>query len=160
VGSIDPAWINEALFLDSLLFLRVLPPAVRSVADLGSGAGLPGIPIKIVRPEIEVALVESRERRTSFLSAVVRELRLPGIRVLNERAEDLVDEAGPRFGAVLMRCAGDPGRLLPLATRLVYPGGTVIAAGPPERQELPLGQWVEIAGVRRGQMRRFAVVTA
>jgi 16S rRNA (guanine527-N7)-methyltransferase len=159
VGSTDAVWISEALFLDSLLFLRVLPPEVRSVADLGSGAGLPGIPIKIVRPEIDVTLIESRERRISFLSAVVRELHLPGIRVLGARAEDLVDDTGPRFGAVVMRCAGNPGRLLALAARLVDQGGTVVVAGPPEPRALSVGQSVEVPGVRRGQTRRFAVLT-
>ena len=55
------------------MFLRALPAGVKSIADLGSGAGVPGIPIKIVNPEIKVTLIESRERRASFLSAAVRE---------------------------------------------------------------------------------------
>jgi 16S rRNA (guanine527-N7)-methyltransferase len=160
VGSVDPVWITEALLLDSLLFLRVLPPSVRTIADLGSGAGLPGVPIKIVWPDLDVTLVESRERRASFLSAVVRELRLPGIRVLNTRGEDLAGDPQSRFGAVVMRCAGDPGRLLPLASRLLSPGGVVVAAGPPERHELAVGQWVEVPGFGRARTRRFVVVTS
>jgi 16S rRNA (guanine527-N7)-methyltransferase len=158
VGSSDPLWIAESLFLDSLLFLRVLPGGLRSIADLGSGAGFPGIPIKIVQPDIDVTLIESRERRVSFLSTVVRDLTLGGTRVLNARAEDLESRSGERFGAVLMRCAGNPGRLLPLAARLVRPGGIVVAAGPPESCDLPLGRWVEVAGVRGRSTRRFAVV--
>ena len=158
VGSTDPPWIAESLFLDSLLFLRVLPLGIRSMADLGSGAGLPGLPIKIVRPEIDVTLIESRERRGSFLSAVVRELALEGVSVLNARAEDLESSSEARFEAVVMRCAGHPGRLLPLASRLVRSGGIVVAAGPPESHDLPVGRWVEVPGLRAGTTRRFAVV--
>jgi 16S rRNA (guanine527-N7)-methyltransferase len=156
---VDPVWIAAALFLASLLFLRVLPPAVQSIGDLGSGAGFPGIPLKIVRPELNVTLIEARERRASFLSAVVRELDLEGIRVINARAEDLSRDANPGFGAVVMRCAGDPGRFLPLASSLVGPGGLVVAGGPPERHALTLGRWVEVPGTTEGSTRRFAVVT-
>src|SRR5688572_4764254 len=66
VGSSDPEWIVEHLFLDSLLFLQVLPAELESLADVGSGAGFPGIPIKIVRPDLRVTLIESRQRRVSF----------------------------------------------------------------------------------------------
>src|SRR3989441_12780796 len=59
VGSADPEWIIERLLLDSLLFLRILPAGVRWVLDFGTGAGVPGIPIKIVWPEIDMALLES-----------------------------------------------------------------------------------------------------
>src|SRR5262249_45607279 len=82
IGSSDADWIVENLFLDSLLFLRVLPAEASSIADLGSGAGFPGIPIKIVKSHLEVRLIESRRRRASFLSAVIRELGLTHIRVL------------------------------------------------------------------------------
>ena len=63
VGSDEPMWIVEHLFLDSLLFLKLLPASCRKLADVGSGAGLPGLPIKIVRRELDVLLVESRRRR-------------------------------------------------------------------------------------------------
>jgi 16S rRNA (guanine527-N7)-methyltransferase len=53
-------WIVEHLFLDSLLFLRLLPSTTRTLVDIGSGAGMPGVPIKIVRTDVEVTLVESR----------------------------------------------------------------------------------------------------
>src|SRR2546425_13324625 len=62
VGSADPMWIVEHLFLDSLLFLTLLPPPLRTLLDLGSAAGLPGLPTKIVNREPENTLVESRGR--------------------------------------------------------------------------------------------------
>jgi 16S rRNA (guanine527-N7)-methyltransferase len=158
VGSTDPVWIVESLFLDSLLFLRILPPDIRSIADLGSGAGVPGIPIKIVRPELEVTLIESRERRASFLSNVVRELGLQGVQVANARAEDVSAGAFPGFGAVVMRCAGGPGRVLPIAKKITSPGGMVVVSGPPTPTDLPSGEWVEVPGVRAGSTRKFAIV--
>jgi len=155
VGSVDPGWVVEHLFLDSLLFLSVLPENLRSLADLGSGAGFPGIPIKIVRPALEVTLIESRQRRASFLSTVVRELGLEGVRVDAGRAEDSIG-ARP-FEAVAMRCAGDREELIATGRALVTPGGLVVVSGPPERRSLDWGRWVEVEGVRPGSRRLFAV---
>lgn len=157
VGSVEPGWIVENLFLDSLLFLRVLPPYLGSMVDLGSGAGFPGIPIKIVRPHLEVALIESRARRVSFLSTVLRELELDRIRVVAGRVESLPCEMAGAFEAVVMRCAGDLGRLLPQAQRLLAPGGVVILSGPPRPIPLDRGEWVEVPGIKPGGTRRFAV---
>ncbi|MGH7308965.1 MAG: 16S rRNA (guanine(527)-N(7))-methyltransferase RsmG [Candidatus Rokuibacteriota bacterium] len=158
VGSTEPEWIVEHLFLDSLLFLRVLPRGTRSILDFGAGAGLPGIPIAIVRPKGEMALLESRRRRASFLATVVREVELTGARVLPTRGEELVDELGGAFDAVVMRCAGRLSEILPLAVRFARVGGMVVAAGPPKPGPLPVGEWLEVPGVRRGTTRRFAVL--
>lgn len=148
VGSSDPDWIVQNLFLDSLLFLHVLPASVTSLLDLGSGAGVPGIPIKIVRPHLRLVLVESRRRRASFLATVVRELQLEGARVVAGRAEDFIEDLAGRFDAVVMRCAGDLENLLPIAARLVTPSGVVVASGPPEARPLSMGDWVMV-GSRR-----------
>src|SRR5687768_17678994 len=76
VGSVEPQSIVDDLLLDSLLFVRVLPPGIRTLMDLGSGAGLPGLPLAIVLPETDITLVEARQKRSSFLSTAVRELHL------------------------------------------------------------------------------------
>jgi 16S rRNA (guanine527-N7)-methyltransferase len=157
IGSAEPGWIVEKLFLDSLLFLRVLPARLGSLLDLGSGAGLPGIPIKIVRPEIQLVLLESRQRRASFLSNAVRELALERVSVVSGRAEELAEELGERFDAVVMRCAGDVERLFPVAARFVMPGGLVVASGPPRERPLSLGEWVTVGAGEGGKTRRFAV---
>lgn len=157
VGSIEPKWLVENVLLDSLQFLRVLPPAIESMADLGSGAGLPGIPIKIVRPDLRVTLIESRERRASFLAAVIRELGLQGCSVVADRAE--VAAGVGAYDAVVMRCAGDLEELVPVAARLTKPGGSVIASGPPRVSTAQLGsvlvEWMEVPGTVAN--RRFAV---
>jgi len=157
IGSSDEMWIVEHLFLDSLLFLRLLPVAARTLVDIGSGAGMPGVPLKIVRSDVEVTLVESRRRRASFLSAVVRELGLAQTRVVADRIESRLTDLEGRFDAVVMRCAGDVGKMMPLAARLLAPGGVVIASGPPEPRPLALGEWVVVPGLRPPSTRRFAV---
>ena len=159
VGSNDPMWIVEHLFLDSLLFLRLLPSSARTLSDLGSGAGLPGLPIKIVRRDIDVVLIESRRRRAMFLTSAVRAMRLEGVRVLEGRVEDLVSELRGTFDAVVMRCAGDIEVMIPVAADLVSDHGIVIASGPPNPKPLSVGNWVTVPGLRRGMSRRFAIYT-
>jgi 16S rRNA (guanine(527)-N(7))-methyltransferase RsmG len=157
VGSVKPQWIVENLFIDSLLFLRVLPADVTDIADLGSGAGFPGIPIKIVRPDLEVTLIESRQRRVSFLATVIRELGLEKVQVVGGRAESIPARL---HGAVIMRCAGSTEAILSAATRLVSPGGVIICSGPPSERPVIAGEWVEVRGAAAGSTRRFIVVRA
>ncbi|MBI3028116.1 MAG: 16S rRNA (guanine(527)-N(7))-methyltransferase RsmG [Candidatus Rokubacteria bacterium] len=135
-----PADIVEKLFLDSLLFLRWVPPGPARVLDLGAGAGIPGLPLKIVKPEITLTLVEARRRRVSFLTAVVRELCLEGVSVLEGRAEDLVEAASElrsAFDAVVTRAAAPLPSIFPVAMAFLRPGGWFIASGPPVGKALP-----------------------
>jgi 16S rRNA (guanine527-N7)-methyltransferase len=76
-------------FLDSLLYLNVMPHGDIKVADIGSGAGFPGIPIKIIRPEIEMYLIEPSGKKSAFLRHVVRQLQLEKIEVIEKRIEDI-----------------------------------------------------------------------
>jgi 16S rRNA (guanine527-N7)-methyltransferase len=154
VGSDDPAWIVENLFLDSLLFLRVLPEHLTSLADVGSGAGFPGIPIKIVRPALRVVLIESRGKRASFLSAAVRELGLQDVEVVTARVERYAEEHPRAVDAVVMRCTGGFSELARIAGRLVVTGGAVIASGPPTPEPLAGVEWIEVPGPR-GSRRWF-----
>jgi len=157
IGSSDARWIVDNLFLDSLLFLKVLPPTIASLADVGSGAGLPGIPIKVVRPQWRVVLIESRAKRASFLSAAVRELGLRDTAVVRSRAEDYAVDNPRSVDAVAMRCAGDFREIAIATGRLVVSGGVVVASGPPSAKPLDLGEWVELPGINRRGDRRFAV---
>jgi len=152
-------WIVEHLFLDSLLFLKLLPASCRKLADVGSGAGLPGLPIKIVRNDLEVVLIESRRRRAMFLNNAVRDLKLDGIQVLEGRIENLPSELNGSFDAAVMRCAGDIEEMIPAAAVLVADSGVVVASGPPKPRPLSVGEWVTVPGVRSGTSRRFARFT-
>jgi 16S rRNA (guanine527-N7)-methyltransferase len=158
VGSSVPASIIDDLLLDSLLFVRVLSPGVERLMDLGSGAGLPGIPLSIVLSSVQVTLVEAKQKRASFLSTAVRELSLRSTRVINSRAEDLPLEYERSFDAVVMRCAGPLDDMMPLAARFVAPGGSVVASGPPRALPLNEGAWTNIARPGRDGARLFAVL--
>src|SRR5262249_32371272 len=80
-GARSESSIIRELFVDSLLFLGQLPPGPLTVVDIGTGPGIPGIPIYIVRPEISLTLIESRRKQISFLSALKRELDLTALTI-------------------------------------------------------------------------------
>ena len=146
IGSGEPVWMVDNVIVDSLLFRRALPSGVASLADIGSGAGIPGVPLAVVLQNVHVTLIESRQKRASFLAATIRELPLQNCRILNRRLEEVGEEAPGRFDAAVMRCAGSPMALLPRLRALVAPGGIVVASGPPKPVDVPAGDWVEVDG--------------
>jgi 16S rRNA (guanine527-N7)-methyltransferase len=93
----DVEAIVARLILDAAALSRCLPPAA-GLVDLGSGAGFPGLPIAVLRPECAVLLVEAREKRHHFQKAAVRGLGLRNVEAICGRAEQL--EAQPRTIAV------------------------------------------------------------
>jgi 16S rRNA (guanine527-N7)-methyltransferase len=157
LGSAEPSWIVQQVFLDSLLFRRVLPEGASKVLDAGSGAGIPGIPLKLVDTGLHLTMVESRQRRASFLSTAIRELALSNTRLVADRLESVVRQSAGQFDAVVARCAGDVGYLFGLGAHLVRPGGIVVASGPPREHPLPVGRWVTAPGLAKGETRRFAI---
>ena len=89
VGTKDRDQIIEHHLLDSLSCLRVAAlEEAASIVDVGSGGGLPGIPLSIVRPKIEVHLLEATEKKVRFLEHAQAELKLPNLRVIHARAEE------------------------------------------------------------------------
>jgi 16S rRNA (guanine527-N7)-methyltransferase len=95
----------------------------RTLVDIGSGAGLPGIVLAMMRPELTVTLLEPMERRCRFLSGCVAELGLANASVLRGRAED----ATLRADVATARAVAPLDRLAELAVRVVRPGGLVLA---------------------------------
>lgn len=98
-------------------------PAGATVADVGSGAGLPGLVWAIARPDLRVTLIEPLLRRSTFLQEVVDELGLSNVRVLRARA----DEVGERFDVVTARAVARLDRLAEWCLPLVKPGGVMLA---------------------------------
>jgi 16S rRNA (guanine527-N7)-methyltransferase len=90
-----------------------------SVIDLGSGAGFPGVPISIYAPDARVTLIESQNKKATFLKEAARTLPLPNITVFTGRAEAFASQAN----LVTMRAVEKFGDALPVAARLVAPGG-------------------------------------
>jgi 16S rRNA (guanine527-N7)-methyltransferase len=93
----DPEQIQIRHFLDSLscwLALRQAPPG--RVLDIGAGAGFPGLPLKILHPEMQLTLVESTAKKASFLEHIVQVLGLRDVRVLAQRAENVGQQATER----------------------------------------------------------------
>jgi len=78
-------------FLDSLLFARALPPETLSLADIGSGAGFPGIPIKIMLPHLTVFLIEPTQKKVVFLRHLCNKLQLENVKIMDKRIEDIQD---------------------------------------------------------------------
>ena len=76
-------------FLDSLLFIRVLPARAVTVADIGSGAGFPGVPVKIMCPKLKIFLVEPVGKKAIFLRHICSRLSLEGIEIINKRIEEV-----------------------------------------------------------------------
>jgi 16S rRNA (guanine527-N7)-methyltransferase len=76
-------------FLDSLLFAKVLPPEALTLADIGSGAGFPGIPIKIICPNLSVFLIEPTQKKAVFLQHICSKLQLKNIEIIDKRIEEV-----------------------------------------------------------------------
>jgi 16S rRNA (guanine527-N7)-methyltransferase len=109
--------------LDSLAVLPHL--AGRTLLDVGSGAGLPGIPLAIARPELEVTLLDSNQKKTSFQQQAAIELGLANVRAVNARVESWETQA--RFDVVISRAFSEIADFVSAAGRLCAEGGVLAA---------------------------------
>jgi len=91
----DPLEILYRHFCESMYAADAVPLERGRLADVGSGAGFPGLPLKILRPDLQVFLVESNIKKVTFLAEVIRELGLRGAQVLSRRYEELGEEVAP-----------------------------------------------------------------
>lgn len=137
-----PAEAARLHILDSLLCLQAGIPPRAAVIDVGSGAGFPGVPLAIVRPDLSLVLLEPAARRAAFLEMAVATLRLPA-RVEAMRAEDAGRATGfrERFDVVVARAVAP----LPVLSELVLPlarvgSKAVLLKGPVARAEMAQGR--------------------
>lgn len=129
VGEHDRHALIDRHLVDALAavpVLRELGPGLR-IADLGSGAGLPGVPLAIALRPREMVLVEPRRKRASFLASVRRALPEVALRVLEGRADALAAVDEGRFDAVVSRAALGDEELGASAARLLRPNGLLVA---------------------------------
>ncbi len=111
----DPEAIVCRHFGESLFLAGHLPESTRTVLDLGSGAGFPGVPLHLLRPDLSVTLAESQQKKVAFLRETIRCLGLE-TRVHAGRAEELAN--GPTFDAVVLRAVDNMKLSIDLASRL------------------------------------------
>lgn len=113
-------------FIDSIVPAEYIDHSA-ALLDIGSGGGFPGVPLKIVRPDLDVTLLESSEKKVSFLKDLIRKLDLKGIKAFSARAEDARNGV-PRqsFDYVITRAVGSVQHVLGLSLPYVRKDGLII----------------------------------
>jgi 16S rRNA (guanine527-N7)-methyltransferase len=124
----DPRDMLGKHLLDSLAMHRFFRHP--NLADLGTGPGLPGIPLAIIRPEAQISLVESNGKKTRFMREVQRQLQLGNIRVIESRAEAL-NEPG-RYAAITARAMDRLAGILAVGGHLLAEDGELLAMKGPQ----------------------------
>jgi len=119
----DLAKMVAAHLLDSLSVIPLL--SGENVLDVGSGAGLPGIPIAVAKPDCEVTLLDSNHKKAAFLRQAVADLALKNANVVCNRVESWAAPA--EFGVIISRAFSDLGEFVSLTSRLLAPGGVLAA---------------------------------
>ncbi|MBI3182871.1 MAG: 16S rRNA (guanine(527)-N(7))-methyltransferase RsmG [Myxococcales bacterium] len=144
----DPLEGVEKHLLDSLAILPELE-GVRSLLDIGAGAGFPGLPAKLVRPDLELTLLEASAKKVGFLKHALAQLRLEGARAVQGRAKGEPEaERVPRCEAVVSRALAEPSAWLPLAAPYALPNGrvlTMLGRAPPKSELAQLGRAASLA---------------
>lgn len=137
----DPLSILEKHVFDSLQYLRWLDSS-RKALDIGSGAGFPGIPIKIIHPDLDLTLIESQRKRCNFLREAIRTLKLGRIDVAEGRAESFFNfEAfAGKFDRVLFRGFSSFSTCLTTGLPFLKEGGRIILKKSPEEMPDPAHQ--------------------
>ncbi|HEY1424416.1 MAG TPA: 16S rRNA (guanine(527)-N(7))-methyltransferase RsmG [Candidatus Acidoferrum sp.] len=156
----DPLEILYRHHCESMFGASLLPVENCRLADVGSGGGFPGIPMKIFRPDLTVFLIESNVKKATFLAEVVRDLGLTGTRVLVSRYEELGEELAP-LDVVCSRALGDFSKFLAWAASphvdarqaLLWLGGRDID----EVRALPGWTWEDPKPVPRSLQRYLAL---
>ena len=158
----DPDEIVTRHFGESLFAARYLlaPGDTLTVIDVGSGAGFPGLPLKLYAPAIRLTLIESHARKAAFLREIIRALGLTDATVFNGRAQDF----SARADLITLRAVEKFQRILPAAARLVVPAGRLAllvgaAQLPLASRLLPACTWSEPIPVPHSTGRVLALAT-
>ncbi|MGB2900738.1 MAG: 16S rRNA (guanine(527)-N(7))-methyltransferase RsmG [Candidatus Acidiferrum sp.] len=158
----DPLEILNRHFCECMYAASTVPVEYGRLADVGSGAGFPGLPLKIIRPELQVFLIESNVKKATFLAEVIRDLGLAGARVLVSRYEELGEEIAP-LDFVCSRALGEFGPFLEWAHSEKVAAKQVIlwigARDLPEIQKIQSWEWCEPIPVPHSLRRLLLVGT-
>lgn len=126
----DDEGIARLHFLDSAALLALADFSGRDVVDVGTGAGFPGLPLRLLQPDMRLTLLDSNNKKIDFLQGVCTELA-PDVRCLWGRAEEL-DELRESFDIAVSRAVAELEMLAELCLPLVRPGGLFIAMKKPD----------------------------
>lgn len=122
----------EKHLIDSLLALRYLGSSKR-VLDMGSGGGLPGIPLAIANQQLEITSIDSVGKKVNFQKHIKRKLRLDNLHIVQVRIENLSDaDSANKFDCVVSRAFSSLATIIEYSSKLVNPGGMVISMKGPE----------------------------
>ncbi|MDN4053842.1 16S rRNA (guanine(527)-N(7))-methyltransferase RsmG [Massilia sp. YIM B02763] len=152
----DPMQMVTHHLLDSLAAVPAFAGA-RNVLDVGSGGGLPGIVLAIVRPDMNVSMIDTVHKKTAFLTQVKAQLALANVTVYTARVEQLQIAESARFDVITSRAFADLSDFVNWSSHLLAEGGRYIAlkgtAPRDEQQRLP-GEW-KVSGVEPLQVPRL-----
>lgn len=159
----DPEQIITRHFGESLFAASILgasgPLGGKTLVDVGSGAGFPGIPIRLVSPGMELVLIESHSKKATFLREVVRRLQLTNVTVYLGRAE----QWGKTADVVTLRAVERFETVLPTAASLVFPGGRLalligrVQVAAAEEILGPHWNWAEAATIPQSSSRAVLI---
>ena len=158
----DPDEILRFHVGESIAAISAVPIEKGRLADVGSGAGFPGVPLALFLPLLDVTLIESNAKKATFLSEVQRQLNLHRVQVFRGRAEDLPAQ-GAKFDYVTARAVGKYDELLLWSSKALNPGGKAILwLGDKEASEISADPgWTWRAPQKIiGSQKRFLVVGA
>ncbi len=122
----NPFEVAVKHFIDSLLVSKYIKPG-RALLDMGSGAGFPGIPLKLYYPDLSVTLIDSSRKRVSFQKHIIRQLDLERINPYHIRAEDFIEKTDMKFDYVISRAFTNFNDFIMLALPYLKENGIIIA---------------------------------
>lgn len=134
----EPVEVAYKHFVDSVLLCRVIPQmAGRSLIDIGTGAGFPGVPLKIMEPSLQLTLFDSLNKRITFLKEVCQQLQLSDVETIHGRAEDFAQKIDYReqYDLASARAVARLPVLVEICLPFVKVGGYFIALKGPELEQ-------------------------
>ncbi|WP_338972675.1 16S rRNA (guanine(527)-N(7))-methyltransferase RsmG [Spiroplasma endosymbiont of Panorpa germanica] len=122
-------------FLDSLFFTNIFKLENQKICDIGTGAGFPGVVLKIFFPQLEVHLVESNNKKINFLNELIKILDLDNIKTHYSRAEDFCIDNTEKFDVVVTRAVSELNIILELGAQLISLNGHFVCLKGPKAEE-------------------------
>lgn len=125
ITELDEVYIKH--FYDSTMMMKFVDLEGKRLCDIGSGAGFPSIPLKIIIPSLRVTIIEPTLKRVNFLKELVKRLELDNVEIICARAEDIISDYRESFDIVTARAVSNLRMLLELTIPFVRVGGSLVS---------------------------------